>query len=381
MKSLMRFLKGLIVILLLGIGLLYLTGYEHIIKGVKVVYLTGHTTAYIDDHPHFENTIIKAGTAQPWPEHAQFNKVDATQKLTETNEKYGTVAFLIIKNDSIWYENYVENYGRESQTNSFSMAKSITSALLGKAIKDGHIESLDQPVGDFFEQYKDAKTTVGDLSSMASGLDWAEDYKNPFGITAKAYYDDNLSETILSRQFTNEPAQGFKYLSGNTQLLGMVIQKAVGKPLAEYLSESYWRPLGFEKDGLWQVDDDENNLVKSYCCIATNARDFARFGKLYKDHGKWNGQQLLDSVFVAKSVQPRFENDPEYGYGFWLSNHLDKQIFVMRGILGQYVITIPEDNLIITRLGHGKAPKTEDSFTEDFYIYVEEVYEMLNGSS
>ena len=114
--------------------------------------------------------------------------------------------------------------------------------------------------------------------------------------------------------------------------------------------------------------------------MASNARDFARFGKLYKDFGNWNGRQLLDSTFVAKSVQPRFEDSPEYGYGFWLSDHLGKEIFVMRGILGQYVITIPEDDLIIVRLGHQRGSRSDLPFSSDFYTYVEEVYKMLKLS-
>ena len=140
--------------------------------------------------------------------------------------------------------------------------------------------------------------------------------------------------------------------------------------------------MGAENSALWQIDDEENRLVKAYCCIGSNARDFARFGKLYKDYGKWNGEQILDSAFVAKSITPRFSDSPEYGYGFWLSDYVEKKIFVMRGILGQYVIVIPEDDLIIVRLGHKRGNKTDLPFSSDFYVYVREVYEMIeNGGS
>ncbi|GGG20461.1 hypothetical protein GCM10011344_21370 [Dokdonia pacifica] len=385
MKFIKKFLKGFISIILLLVVIAYITDYEYILKGVRVVYMTGHVTAYIDDYPHFENEEIINSTPQPWPLHQSYNTVKATTALQETNKELGTIAFLIIKNDSIWYEDYKNDeeitYGPTSKTNSFSMAKSITSALLGKAIEDGYIKSLDQPLGDFFEQYRGTKTTVGDLSSMSSGLDWEESYTSPFSVTARAYYDDDLAETILNQKVVETPGESFKYLSGNTQLLGMVLEKATGKKLASYLSESFWKPLGMEQSALWQVDDTENRLVKTYCCIASNARDFAKFGKLYKDHGKWNGKQLLDSTFVAKSTHPRFSRDDMYGYGFWLSNHKNKQIFVMRGILGQYVITIPEDNLIIVRLGHKRGNFMPNaSFTEDFFIYIDEAYAMLENS-
>jgi CubicO group peptidase (beta-lactamase class C family) len=381
MKFIKRLLKWLLGIILLCVILLYVTGYQYIIKGVRVVYLTGHITAYIDDHPYFENEDIPASTnPQPWPVHEEYNTASFSTEFDIYQKSMGTAAFLIIKNDSIWFENYREGYGTNSQTNSFSMAKSITSALMGKAIKDGYIKSINQPMGDFLEEFKDETTTVGDLSSMASGLDWQESYTSPFSVTARAYYDDDLASTVLNQKVIEAPGEYFKYLSGNTQLLAMSVEKATGKKLASYLSQSFWQPMGFEQPALWQVDDAENRLVKAYCCISSNARDFARFGKLYKDHGKWNGQQLLDSSFVAKSIQPRFEESPEYGYGFWLSDHLNKKIFVMRGILGQYVITIPEDNLIIVRLGDKIGPKTKD-FSDDFYQYVDATYQMLGSKS
>ncbi len=378
MKRFLKFLKWILILLIVAVLGLYITGYGYILKGIWVVYLHGHTTAYIDDFKFFETEEIPASTIpQPWPIHKKYNTVEPTQALSKMNDTLGTVAFLIIKNDSIWFEKYFDGFGKNSQTNSFSMAKSITSALLGKAINDGYIKSLDQPVGDFYPQYSGSGMTVGDLSAMASGLNWDESYFNPFGMTARAYYDDDLAETILKLKVVEKSGVHYKYLSGNTQLLAMVIQKATQKQLATYLHESFWQPLGFENPAVWQVDDEENRVVKAYCCIGSNARDFARFGKLYKDFGKWNGRQILDSNFVAKSIAPRFAESPEYGYGFWLSDYLEKKIFVMRGILGQYVIVIPEDDLIIVRLGHKRGNKTDLPFSSDFYVYVGEVYKML----
>lgn len=374
LKKLLKWLIGIIAVLVIAS---YIFDYDYILKGVRVVYFTGHVTAYIDDYPHFENDTIKKGNkTDAWSLHNDYNSVEATKRLTDTNNEFGTVAYMVIKNDSIFYEWYAEDYDAASKTNSFSMAKSITSSLLGKAIKDGYIKNLDQPIGDFYPQYKDTKTTVGDLSSMASGLDWIEHYTSPFSITARANYDDDLAETILNLKVVKTPGKEFEYLSGSTQLLGMIVEKATNKKLADYLSVSFWQPMGAKSDALWQLDDDENQLAKAFCCISSNARDFARFGKLYKDHGKWNGKQLLDSSFVATATQSRFAGQP-YGYGFWISDYMDKHIFAMRGILGQYVITIPEDNLIVVRLGHHRSPETVNSFPVDFYVYIDEAYEML----
>lgn len=380
MKYLKRIFQYTVSLLTLAFIILYIAGYGYIIKGIQVVYLTGHTTAFITDHVYFENEIIRpSNQPQLWKNHKDYNTVPATETLSETNEKLGTIAFLIIKDDRIWYEKYADDFGKDSHTNSFSMAKSITSAMLGKAIQDGFIKSLDQPVADFYPQF-DPALTVGDLSSMASGLNWDESYSSPFSLTARSYFGKDLAKTILSLEVTETPGQAFKYLSGNTQLLGMVIEKATDKKLATYLSESFWEPMGAVQAAFWQIDDGENRLVKSYCCIASNARDFARFGKLYNNKGAWNGKQLLDSSFVATSTTPRFENSPEYGYGFWLSDHLGKKIIVMRGILGQYVISIPEDDVIIVRLGHQRGKRTEKPFSSDFYTYVEEAYAMLESN-
>jgi len=378
MKKVLKFSKWFFLLLIaFGVGL-YISGYGYILKGIWVVYLHGYTTAYIDDFEYFETEKIPASThPQPWPIHKNYNLAKATQTLSKRNEMLGTVAFLVIKNDSIWYEKYFDGFGKNSQTNSFSMAKSITSALLGKAIDDGFIKNLQQPVADFYPQYEGTGLTVGDLSSMASGLNWDESYSNPFGMTARAYYDSDLAKTILKLKVVDAPGESYKYLSGNTQLLAMVIQKATKMQLADYLSESFWQPMGMENPAIWQVDDAKNRLVKAYCCLGSNARDFARFGKLYKDFGQWNGRQLLDSAFVATSITSRFSESPEYGYGFWLSDFMGKKIFAMRGILGQYVIVIPEDDLIIVRLGHQRGNKTELPFSEDFYVYVGEVYKML----
>lgn len=382
MKFLKFFFIGLLsVILLLVIGL-FITDNDHIFKAVSTVYGTGHKTSFISDYSYFDNNTIKAGDHQPWATHKNYNTATPTDTLEYWNKRIGTVAYLVIKNDSIWFEKYYDNYSKDSKSNSFSMAKSVTSALLGKAIMDGYIKSLDQPVSDFIPEFKEglaAKVTVGDLSSMASGSNWDENYYSPFSITPKAYYGDDIEDVMLNRKIVKEPGKAFEYSSGDTQFLAMVLRRATGKSLAEYLSESLWKPMGAEHDAPWLVDSKKNGVEKAYCCIASNARDFARFGKLYKDFGKWNGKQLLDSTFVAKSITPRFKNHPEYGYGWWLKKRNGKQFFMMRGHLGQYVIVQPEDNLIIVRLGHQKTPdEYEDKiFTNDIDIYIDEAYKML----
>ncbi len=381
MKLFRKLLIGLIAFILIIEVMFYVFKIDYLLKAVRITYLNGHKTAFLEDYKYFSNRIIeKSKTAQPWNIAKNCNQVKTTEKLEKLHQKIGTVAFLIIKNDSIWHESYYDNYSKDSKSNSFSMAKSIVSAALGKAIMEGKIKSLDQKVSDFFPEFKvgtSAKMTVGDLSSMASGLEWDESYYDPFSVTTRAYFDDNLRALILGLKGITAPGKTYKYLSGNTQLLAMCIEKSVGKNLANYVSDSFWKPMGAESDALWQTDR-ENGIVKAYCCIASNARDFARFGKLYLQHGKWNGNQILDSAFVAKSITPRFAASPQYGYGWWLSTFKNKKVFYMRGHLGQYVIVVPEDELIIVRLGHHDIKSTTGSpHSDDFHEYLEETYKML----
>ena len=384
MKFLKKLVKWLVIFIALLVIVLYITDTDYLLKAVRTIYLKGHTTAYLEDYKHFDNASLNTREPQPWPNHTDYNTINATEKLEQTHKDLGTIAYVIIKNDSIWYEQYYDGFNEDSKSNSFSIAKSYVSALLGKAIMDGYIKSLNQPVCDFIPEFCEgnaAKMTVGDLSSMASGTNWDERYYSPFSITTRAYFDDDLTKVVTGLDVVKEPGQGFKYASGDTQMLAIVIERASGKKLYNYLTESFWKPLGTENQAYWQVDSEDHDLVKAYCCIASNAKDFARMGKLYKDYGKWNGEQLLDSAFIAKSITPRFKESPQYGYGWWLRKIGDKSFFMMRGHLGQYVIVEPNDNVIIVRLGHSKgAGNAIATFTDDISIYIEEAYKMLGDA-
>jgi len=385
MKFLKTLIKWIVIVLGLFIVILYITDTDYLLKAVRTIYLNGHKTAYLEDYKKFDNRTIEKGVGEEWPIHKNYNTIKETEALNTWNETLGTVAFVIIKNDSLWFENYYQGYSKDSKSNSFSMAKSLVSAMLGKAIMERKIKSLDQKVSDFYPEFNEgnaAKLTVGDLSSMASGMDWDESYYSPFSITTRAYFYDDLEKMMLKVKITDEPGMSYRYLSGNTELLGMVIRKATGQTLSDYFSNVFWKPLGCENEAFWQIDSEKVGMEKAYCCVASNARDFARFGRLYKDHGKWNGQQVLDSAYIAKSVTPRFAESPQYGYGWWLiQNYKGKHFFMMRGHLGQYVIVEPEDNVIIVRLGRLSAKKKDsnDPFSDDIYGYIDEAYSMMGN--
>ena len=376
-KSFVIFLSCII----LSLGIIFKSETIYLFELVKTIVKIKRTTADITDYKYFDNiNIPKSEKPLPWPIHNDFNSVKSTEKLNSIHKRLGTVAYLIIKNDSLWYEKYFDGYNEKSYSNSFSIAKSIVTAVLGRAIDEGYIKNLNQKVGDFIPQYKTglaSKLTVGDLSSMSSGMKWTENYTNIFGVTARAYVGTGLEKLIKSRPIINEPGQSFKYLSGDTQLLAMTIEKATGQKLSSLVYDWFWNPIGAENNALWQVDNLKTNTEKAYCCFNSNARDFAKFGKLFKDYGNWNGKKLLDSTFVKKATSKRFDKSPYYGYGFWLGNHKGMDYFSMRGHLGQYVIVFPKENIIIVRLGKTNDKKTEtDIYPKDLMIYMEESLKM-----
>ncbi len=380
MKKLKKILVAFVLVIAISIALLYATGYGYIVQSAKMVYGNGHITAFIDDSRFFPTRKIENGEVQEWALHSQYNKVKPTTRLLQEHKQMKTVAFLIIKNDSLFSENYYEGYHKDSLSNSFSMAKSITEALLGKAVKDGYVKMEDK-VQKYIPELKGKYAnvvTVADVASMSSGSDWIEDYYNPFHITTEAYFADDLNKLMLEDvRIDSKPGQKFHYLSGDTQLMGMIVAKATGMTLSEYMSKSFWKPMGARKYALWTLDDN-GVTEKAFCCVNSNARDFARFGKLYEHFGNWDGNQILDSAYVKKSISPRLASSPYYGYSWWLSDYKGKKIAYMRGVLGQYVIMIPEDNVIIVRLGKKRDfIPNGTAHSDDFYIYIDEAYKML----
>jgi CubicO group peptidase (beta-lactamase class C family) len=377
-----KILKWVFIIITSLILLLYAFNIEYLIKGVRTIYLTGNNTAFISDYEYFDNREIVNSNPEPWPIHKNFNQFIETEELKVLNEQRETKSFLVIKNDSIVFEKYYDGYDENSLSNSFSVAKSIVVSLMGKAIMEGKIKGLDQPVSDYFDEYKEglaSELTVGDLASMSSGMKWNEKYYSVINITSESYFTNDLRSVILRQKIIDKPGQSFRYSSGDTQLLAMVIEKATGTTLSDYLSEKFWKPMGAENNALWQLDSDNYGMEKAYCCIASTARDFARFGKLYINNGKWGNEIILDSSFVELATKPVFDSSPYYGYGWWLYNFEGKKVFTMNGHRGQFVISFPEENIIIVRQGSFNEKGRVSDNSGDLYKYISEGYKLAKS--
>jgi len=321
--------------------------------------------ANITDHKIFPTRTAKADSVKFYYAEADTPKAPKVATLDGTEIDFGdylaeneTVAFLIIKNDTIQYEKYFNGYERKSVVASFSMAKSVTSILIGCALEDGYIKSIDEPIITYIPELKNeevGKVTIKELLNMRSGIKFNESYVNPFGDAATFYYGTNLRKAVYRRKLNVQPGSSFSYSSGDTQILGLVLERALkGKTLTAYLEEKLWKPLGMEYDATWSLDRKKDGLEKTFCCINARARDFSKLGRLYLNKGNWNGKQIVPKEWVEASTTPDPNNVNYYKYQWWLNSDGS---YMMQGILGQYVYVNPAKDLIIVRLGEdwGKA--------------------------
>lgn len=351
-----------------------------------------HLLPKIDQYPIFENRTVKAGDPQPWIRSETYNTVSIPEKQLPVFEQLGTVAYVIIKDSTLLFEQYWEDYSPESHSNSFSMAKSIVSLATGAAIDDGFIKDVDQPVSDFFPEfqgYNGKPLTLRHLLTMSAGVDFDEAYSSPFSPTTKLYYGDDLQQIAFGMKEIEEPGVNFIYQSGVTQLLAFIVEKATGENISSYVSRKFWTPMNAEEDALWSLDK-KDGIEKAYCCFNSNARDFARFGQLILNKGEWNGEQLISSSYLKEATTPDTsllfkeynETNHCYGFQFWHLSYNGMEIPYMRGILGQYIFIIPDLNAVVVRLGHKRSETRSDQhYPDDIDTWLGAAVEMIQNKS
>lgn len=356
MKLVKHFFVGLLAICLVAVVGLIVTGNGFILTSLKRTYLAGHVTANINDHNEFDVRVIPSGNRTPLSKHENFNKKPLPREFIAELSGSGTAAFLVLKDGKVISENYFNGYDDRSKTNSFSMAKTVTTLLLGIAIKEGFVKSLDQPITDFIPEFSEdplgKSATIAQFSLMNSGYEWDENYYTPFSPTVELYYGGDVKEFLLKGAFTEEPGTFWEYSSASTQIMGIFLLRALQKAgaadtLSEYLSEKIWKPMQMNDDALWHLDNNGMELV--YCCLNTNARNFSKLGLLMMNGGKWNAEQLIPKEFVEEMIKP--EGQSFYGLSTWLAMERNPAYYWFSGHLGQYIINVPEHNVVIVRLG------------------------------
>jgi len=351
-----NFLKYSAIILAIIVAFIYALGYDYLFKGIAKTYFRGETSATIDDGELFPKNVILAENPKPWIKDSLYNKTHLPKVLVKDLEASNSVSFLIIKNGKLLHEQYWDHYNSKSVTNSFSMAKTVTSLLLGAAITDKRIKDENQLFSDFYPEYAESEfgksLTLKNLVTMEAGLDWNEHYSSPFTPNAKAYYGNSLAESVLDIPVKETPGKKFEYQSGSAQLLGFAIRQAVNMPLSSFASKKLWNPLGMEQDAYWTTD--EARMEKTFCCIHSNSRDFAKLGQLILNDGKVDSLQIINKNYIQKMITPTPESNGVYGYGMWINNDSKYKHYFFWGILGQYIIVVPEKQLVIVRTGSFK---------------------------
>ncbi len=344
-----------------------------------------YNTVDIDDHQLFSNRIIESGPYQPWKLSPKYNSYHLSKDDLNLLMQYQTVAFIVIKDTNLVFESYWEDYSENTLSSSFSMAKSFVSLLLGIALDEGLISSIDDPVEKYIPEFKGKKytITIRDLLTMSSGLEWNESYHNPFSVTTKSYYGKNLDKLVLKCKSEYPPAEKYKYIAANPQLLSIIIKNVTNKTLSQYFSEKIWKPLGAKNDASWSLDE-EGGSEKASCCFNSNARDFARIGQLILHKGSWNNQQIVSKSYLNEALNPASylldENNQAvdfYGFQWWISNYNKDNIYYARGILGQYIISIPNKNMVIVRLGHKRSKDQINHHPIDLFKYLDLAYQII----
>ena len=366
------------------------SGHGYFWTALRFTYLQGQTTAHIDDARNFSQAPIAGGAVQPWPRAAVERTVsDEVREFLEANR---SAAFLVARDGELIHESYFAPYRADSRTNVFSMAKTVTTLLLGAALQDGIVPSLDAKAATWLERYasdplgRDA--TLLQLAGMSSGHDWLENYYLPFNPTTELYFGGDATATVLRMGFAQPPGAQFYYSSASTQLLGIALSRALAQhdpalDLSSYLSRRLWQPLGMPGDASWSLDRPKagGGVELAYCCIHASARQMARLGQLLLQEGAWQGNQVVPAAFVRQMTRPNGLVD-HYGLGLWMDPDHEPPFYFMQGHLGQYVIVLPAERMVVVRLGQYRKktftrhPKVPD----EVYLYVKEALRMGRGA-
>jgi CubicO group peptidase (beta-lactamase class C family) len=296
---------------------------------------------------------------------AKVNDLDALLEKTDTQ------AFLVIQNGNLIYERYFKGQQRDSIVTSYSVAKSFTSALIGIAIQEGYIKSVDDPITDYIPELEERdprfqEIRIRDLLMMTSGLRFTQEgglpSTNDGSLTFS--FDDLRKLALTETKIVEPPGKTFLYNDYNPILLGIILERTTGKPVANYLQEKIWDPVGMEYDGSWTLDSNEKGFEKMFAGLNARAIDFAKLGRLYLNNGNWNGTQVGPSEWVTLSTQDNgliADEKVHYGYYWWVySCTPDTMDFTAQGDHGQFIYVSPVKKLIVIRNGedYGLNPDT-----------------------
>lgn len=302
-----------------------------------------------------------------------FDTSDLDTFLADTDSQ----ALIVVKDDTIVYEGYASGFERADLATSFSVAKSFDSALIGMAIDEGFIGSVDDPITDYLPEMLErdpgfGQITIEDLLLMASGLDfqelrwWLFNGDDPL----TTYYPDQREISLENTNIVDPPGQYFLYNKYHPQLLGMILERSTGMSVTEYTQTRLWDRIGMEYDGAWALDSEESGFEKMEAGLNARPIDFAKLGRLYLNDGNWDGVQVVSASWVEASISldPATHNADYYshawgpwvyddGHGYyrymwygWLRDG-EPADFMAEGDHGQFIYVSPANEVVIVRNG------------------------------
>ena len=279
-----------------------------------------------------------------------------TEDLGGLLERTESTSFLVLHDDEVLVEEYPLGGERDDVATSFSMAKSVLSTALGIAIERGEVESLDAPVTDYVPELLErderfARITLRHLVSMSSGLRY-EEAGMPWSDDAETYYSPDLRSTALSAEVEETPGERWLYNNYNPLLVGLVLERATGQPLADYVSEHLWQPMGAAYDASWSLDSEEHGFAKMESGFNARPVDYARFGYLVAHDGRVDGRQVLPRGWVGRATAEDSRTDPapHYQWFWWVDTSRDGR-FIARGNKGQLIYVDPASDVVVVRTG------------------------------
>jgi CubicO group peptidase (beta-lactamase class C family) len=347
---------GLVVLALLALaGALY--GAAHLLtgsSGFARAVVWGESD--IEDRHRFPAREIQAG-GHTWP----LLRAPARIGLDRFLEERSTRAFIVLHRGRLVYERYFNGGSREELETSFSVAKSFLSTLIGIAIEEGAISGLDEPITRRLPELADreprfARIRVRDLLSMSSGIRY-EEGGMPWSDDAVTYYGTDLRDVALEdTEIERAPGLGWHYNNFNPLLLGLILERATGMAVAEYMETRLWRPMGAEADASWSLDSEDSGFEKMESGVNARARDFARFGLLMLRDGRAGSRHVVAPAWV-KAATADHSGYFGYGLGWWVDagSRGGKLPFLARGKYGQVVVVDPAHDVVVVRLGSDDA--------------------------
>jgi CubicO group peptidase (beta-lactamase class C family) len=276
-----------------------------------------------------------------------------------------TLAFLVVDDDELVDEHYVGGADRDARQTSFSVAKSFLSTLVGIAIDEGLIGSVDDPVTDYVPELAERdprfeRITLRHLLTMTSGIRYEEQsLPLPWGDDVNTYYGTDLRDLALSQtEIVSPPGGGWLYNNYNPLLLGLVLERATGTSVSDFMATRLWQPLGAEADATWSLDSEDSGFEKLESGLNARPVDYARFGQLLLHDGEWNGSRIVSKDWVREATTSETSAAPagnysfvdNYQYFWWIDTQRPGRFYAL-GNFGQYIYVAPDAGTVIVRNG------------------------------